>query len=368
MRHPFWILNSTLLFLFIITLAFIFFSYRAAPEREDIEPEPYAPVIKKTISKISPEKIYEHDPFGTTIRIQQPSAEIAPQEVALPAPPAPAPIEIPEPAKVEFLEPLGVNLKGIMAFALDETKNRAIIADTKTNVEKMYRVGDLIEDAQLLRIFNSKVLFIRSNGQQEILYLREKDALNDPVYASILGWQDVVTRLNEVFYTIDSHAFAARVNNLGQLLDMLDITTVYKKGESYGCRIGTLEENSLGVALGLQKNDIILMVNDIPATTTANRFKIYKSIIASQEGSIIQMQIIRGQREIVLHYKIQEAKPKEIKPESVKEKQKREQEQLKLLQKKETLAPTMQDIRLKERMLMREQGSRPITPLTKPIE
>ena len=43
------------------------------------------------------------------------------------------------------------------------------------------KTGDVIEDAQLMRIFSNKVVLVRSNGQQEVLYLREKDAKTDPI-------------------------------------------------------------------------------------------------------------------------------------------------------------------------------------------
>lgn len=367
MKHPFWILNSALLFLFILVIGFIFFSYQTIPEREDIEPEAIIKPRKITVSKIAAEKIYENDPFGTTLKKPIQPEEIVEAVVAMPAPPQPTPIQVPQEEKVEFLEPLGVLLKGIVAFALDETKNRAIIADTKTNVEKMYKVGDKIEDAQLIRIFSNKVLFIRSNGQQEVIYLREKDAINDPAYAMAIGWQDAIGKIDNKTYTVDPDLFVARVGNLGQLIDMLDLTTVYKKGENIGCRVGDLEENSLGLALGLQKNDIIIAVNNIPATTTTNRFKIYKEITNSDPQAIIEVKLMRNQQEITLKYKLQ-AKPKEAKAETPIEEKKRKEEQLKSLQKRHTLAPTMQEIRLKERQYMWEHGRKPITPLSKPIE
>lgn len=366
MRHPFWILNSALLFLFLLAAGFIFFSYQPAPEREEIEPEPYAISAKKT-TKINIKNIYENDPFDT-YRREMPSEAVLEKTSQLPLPPTPEPFIIPEKPVAQFLEPLGVTLKGIMAFALDESKNRTIIADNKTGIEKMYKVGDKIEDAQLLRIFSTKVLFIRSNGQQEVLYLREKDAMNDPVYAGILGWQDVIEQETENRFIIYPDSFAERVNNLAQFLDALDITTVYKKGESVGCRIGHLEDNSLGVALGLHKGDIIVSINEIPATTTDLRIKIYKTITATPRLTNVEVKIIRNQREMMVYYTLQESKIKRPTPEDVKEHSRREQEQREALAKKHTLAPTMNDLRLKERQYMKEQGKRPLTPLSKQIE
>ena len=42
MKHPFWIINSTLFLLLILALFFIFFSQTSVPEKEDIEPAAYS--------------------------------------------------------------------------------------------------------------------------------------------------------------------------------------------------------------------------------------------------------------------------------------------------------------------------------------
>ena len=172
MRHPLWILNSTLLILLMIVLTYIVFSQQALPEREDIEPLAYTKPVRALVSEVNIRKIYEDDLFGTYVQ------EVATPEKAqdvpnFPTPPAPKmaqPLVWPKP---QFLEPLSISLKGIIIIADDQSRNSAIIADKKTNRETTYRVGDTMDDAQLLKIFNNKVVFLRSNGQQEVIYLRE---------------------------------------------------------------------------------------------------------------------------------------------------------------------------------------------------
>jgi len=96
--------------------------------------------------------------------------------------------------KPKFLDPLDITLKGIIVLVHNDSKNRAIIADNKTNKELTYKVGSAIEDAQLIRILSNKVIFLRSNGQQEVLYLREKDAELDPVYTIIDNWDGIIQK------------------------------------------------------------------------------------------------------------------------------------------------------------------------------
>ncbi len=364
MKHPVWILNSTLLLLLVLGSAILIFSWHHAPEREDFEPELTAQPPKQAFPKINIEKLYENDLFGT-YRIAS-SAEHQMPEIVMPQVPAPAPIKVPEKPEIQFLDPLAISLKGIMTFSVNDTKNRAIIEETKTGAEKLYRVGDTIEDAQLLRIFSNKVIFIRSNGQQEVLYLREKDAASDPSYMSVSGWSDVVDQINENYFIVNPNTFITRVLNLGQFIDMLDLSTVYRKGESAGCRVGHLEENSLGIALGLQEGDVILSVNNIPATTSSQRFKIYKTLVSADRHDTIKVNLKRKNRNFTVEYELKEIAKKDKTTE--REEQKRERERLQILQNKQTFAPTMYDIRMREKNYMKEQGAKPTPSLSNQIE
>ncbi len=109
--------------------------------------------------------------------------------------------------------------------------------DNRTNKESSFKMGDIVEDAQFIRIFSNKVILMRANGQQEVLYLREKDAKFDPTYANIDGWEGVITRTRPYHYTINTPEFINRIQSLGQFIDTLEVITAYRQGESVGCRV-----------------------------------------------------------------------------------------------------------------------------------
>lgn len=295
MKQPLWIVNSSLLLIFVFVLFFVLFSRVKVPYRESIEVE--SAVAKRTVEvpSINIAKIYEHDLFDTyAAGPEQSEGGDVSQLITLPRPPMPRPVQqepIPKPA---FLEPLGVTLKGIVTVSYDEGKNRIVVMDNKTNQETVYRVGDTIEDAQLIRIFSNKAVFVRSNGQQEVLYLREKDAASDPIYSSSGGWQDVVQEVRENEYVVIPDTFAERVKNLAQFIDMLDLTTAYQKGKSVGCRIGLIERDSFASALGFHPGDVVVNINGVPANTRTNRVKIYKDIVGMPVGSAINIDFVRN--------------------------------------------------------------------------
>jgi len=360
MRHPIWILNSALLFLLLVAGLFMFFLYTAAPERESIEPDGYIKPIQKDDVQINIAKIYQDDLFGTYRKELLPEQE--PEYVKpVPQPPIPEEPMIPETPQPQFLDPLDITLKGIIVIGYDESKNRAIIVDEKTSKEQAYKVEDKIEDAQVIKIMSNKVILLRSNGQQEVLYLREHDAKYDPTYSIITGWEMAIRRTGAHDYLINPNTFLERISNLAQFIDQLDLTTVYQKGKSIGCRIGKLEPQSLGTALGLHSSDIVTKINEIAATDTPNRFAIYQDIVKMKSHDTITVELLRNNNKIMVHYTLDEFKDeKEVgelppTPEHV------EQQKIKSLQQRQSFAPTIEELRKRERRNMLERGNTPKT-------
>lgn len=359
MRHPFWLINSALILIAGAVLAFVFLSRQKLPLREDIEPDPYIKPTVTATSRVNISKIYEEDLFGTYQR-ELPQIQTS-QNIVLPEPPQPQQPKVPEEPKPQFLDPLAITLKGVIVVLDDDQRNRAIIADNKTNQEAAYKIGDKIEDAQLIRIFNNKVLFLRSNGQQEVIYLRERDAKHDPLYATIDNWISVVAPIGPNKFRITINEFVQRVASLGQFIDMLDLTTVYRQGESVGCRIGQLAPDSLGIALGFTKGDIISSVNNKPVATTSDRFIVYQEITSLKTNDSISVMLLRNNQPITLTFTLQETtSPAGVKTnESAPAHREISKEQIQALQKKESFAPTLQEIKNKEKQLMLEKGKRP---------
>ena len=92
---------------------------------------------------------------------------------AIPEAPAPIALEIPAQKAPVFIAPLAATLKGVIYLQDDSEHSVAIIQFKDSKKEHNYKVGEMIQDAQILRIYPTKVVVVRSNGQQEVLYLRE---------------------------------------------------------------------------------------------------------------------------------------------------------------------------------------------------
>lgn len=365
-RHPVWIANSALLVLVVTALAFAYFSRPVLPEHARIEPKKYVPVKKEPLLDIDIEKIYTNDIFGT-YRKQEPIAPSTDYMAPFPEPPQPQQALIPPQPTPQFLDPLNITLRGIIVIGYDPDKNNAIIMDNKTNRESVYKVGDVFEDATLIRILSNKVVFLRSNGQQEVLYLQAEDVKNDAAFQFLAEWELTLKQTAQNTYQLDPEEFVKRVQNVGQLIDILELTTIYQKGKSVGVRIGQLDEKSFGAALGLEKGDIITAINNVPTASLQNRMAIYNQLTRSTYGDIVTIKLNRAGQEKIITITLTDLalnaikktkEPTETAPteESTLPKQKND-EKINILKEKYKFAPTLRDIRKRERRNMLERGS-----------
>jgi type II secretion system protein C len=372
MKHPFWLTNSALLVFLLLTVVFVFLSRPKAPERSPFEPTEIRP-IKQEMAKIDLSKIYTNDLFDT---YKQPLPPIGEPTYGKPMPLPPKPALPPMPAKqpLKFLEPLKITLRGIMVSS-DERLNVAIIEGTKEATPKNYKVGDTLEDAQLIRILKNKIILIRSNGQQETLYVTQHDAELEQLLMPNNNWSLIIKRIDENSYTLDPDLFIERIHSLAQCIDALNLTTVYRQGKSFGCRIGALEKNSLGIALGLAQGDIIERINDIPATDTSSRFTIYKMITAMKPSDIITLNVIRKNQPLSIQYRLEkfeattplttftemQALSPMLQPE-IKTPQEIDEEKRKILEQKYRFAPTAEELQKNEKQAMLKMSQRAHRP------
>ncbi len=364
MRPPLWILNSALLVLLIAALFFVIFSRQELPEWEDINPSSYNKGIQKKAPEINISKIYEHDLFDTYQKEAIIPTELSDVVISFPEPPTPRTVQIPPVQKPHFVEPLSISLKGIIFVHNDDSKNRIIVADTKTKHEALYKVGDTIDDAQLIKIFNQKAIFLRSNGQQEVIYLRSKDAQRDPTYAVIGDWKDVVHKVGDYAYKISPREFTKRIKSLAQFIDLFELTTVYQQGASIGCRVGLVEPDSLAQELGFMRLDIITSIDGIAVTNAQDRFKIYKQIIELKTNATITVKLLRNKQEMALQFILDDFKTHQQGTAAQQQQptpQEPTHEQLKSLEERHMFAPTVQDIRERERLNMSKLSRRNLT-------
>ncbi len=373
MRHPFWILNSSLLVLLLVSGIFIVCTQQTLPKKI-AEAKKTIPHIFASVDTdpIVIAKIYENDLFNTYHeKIQAP---VEPDYVKpIPTPPSAETSVIPEEPLAPFLPPLQITLKGIM-IVNDESKNVVAIQDNGTKKETNYKIGDMVEDAQLIRILTNKVILVRSNGQFETLYLSEKDVINQAVVDDQANnWQQLVVKTKETAYEVDPVSFAELVPGLPQLIDIFDLSTTYKKGQSAGCKIGKINAGSMVEALGFESYDVITEIAGIGTATTEKRLQIFNKLKTLKLSDSFTVSFERNGQSKTISYTLSDLKdPLSHQVSTAKDEQEDNQkvgifmgptpeelenERVQLLKERYKFAPTAQDILIEQRELMINEKS-----------
>lgn len=296
MKSPLWIVTSALAIVLLVLLTFIVYSMRTLfvpPEITSIKVTSLPEVDKKSEAQPADlSLIYEeHDLFGT----YHPSiVSIKPVETlpVIPPPPQRIPLDRRPKMPIQFLKPLPIKITGIIASS-SEAKSQVSLLNNNTGKTESYKMGDKVFDAYILRIFPTKIIIIRSNGQQETLYLYSDEAKADTAKMQDTSWTDVIEKHGEHNYLLNPTTFGSRINSLAGLIDLLDLTTASKGGQPLGVRIGKMEPTSLGYACGFQPGDIITKILDIAPTSSSFRMKIFNKIIASDLGAHIPVEFLR---------------------------------------------------------------------------
>jgi type II secretion system protein C len=306
MKQDLWLANSGLVLIYVAALGVYSFTQQEVPVWK-------APRITQATPTISPEqkdspgkrtqvwqKIYQDDIFGTYIAQD---IKLTKQSLLTPIPEPKQPTipAVPDIKKQEFIAPLGISVRGIIA-SVDETRNVAMITD-ETSKEGMYHLGERIKDAQIIKIGHNRVVVLRANGQQETYYLRKDDMPSDEPATD--KWKYIVRKVDDQNFNVDPFAFSKEVGTLGEFVQKASIIgTAYHNGSPVGIRIGSVATSDVAQALGLADNDMLTSINDINLADAASRVQAYESIIKLPIDSIIKVGIKRADKDVFLSYKL----------------------------------------------------------------
>ena len=299
MKQPLWAINLILLILTLACISAVLLWQPEIPAPVSLTPRPNL-VRNQEVASINLKSIYEYDIFKTYIGPVE-DRNLEKLVLEIPAPPNYMEPKTADPELINFLEPLPIAITGIMVFG-EEESNRAIIKDTRNQEERVYQVGDSLEDAQIIRILRNKVVIVRSNSQQETLFLRDQDVIDD-LESLEPNWAEIITPDEENKFTINTIKFTKQVKNIGKLIDTLNLITAYKAGTSIGVKIGSDTISNLANALGLQNGDIITKINTLEVASTKGRMQVY-DLLVDGKTSVVSLDLIRNEHKLTLSYNL----------------------------------------------------------------
>lgn len=202
--------------------------------------------------------------------------------------------------------PLNQTLLGTMVG--NDEESYAVIEDSKTHEQLLYRVGDLIgEDGKIAKITRNKVV-VRRGGENEILEVSLFPEENKPVpHAAQTALTPAGPTGNNVRpagknrWVVDRREIENAVDNLPQLLTKARIVPNFSDGKPDGFRIFAITEDSLYSKIGLQNGDILHRVNGIEVKDPQNFMKVFEQL---KDESAITVDLVRNNQKETLSYEI----------------------------------------------------------------
>ena len=311
MRQPLWAINSSLLFFCILGQLVFLLIRTPIPRKTSIEPDTVPFINKKVAPTVDIARIYgANDLFDTYVAVSTLPKAIVPDIPPIPNAPNIIPLEIPVETPKVFIAPLPVVLKGVMYLHDRPEQSVAIVQFQDSKEEINYHAGQLINDAQILKIYPNRIIVVRANGQRETLYLREDDAGKDLARDNAKNIATLNIPIKNGVYQIPVETFISQVKGLGQFIDLMHLTTVYKKGKSIGCRVGKADKDSLASKLGFMPEDIIEQIDNLPVTDIASRVLVFDHTVDKKIGDQINVQVERAGSTITLKYELVHAPEK----------------------------------------------------------
>ncbi len=182
----------------------------------------------------------------------------------------------------------------------------AVIEDTKTRQQNLYRIGDSIQDATLKLILRQKVV-LSVNDRDEVLGMEEAGTARRSGSSPRVAQKRASTpRLpvspNPRQLTLKSDQIENALENLDQLMEQARIRPHIEEGKPAGISITGIKPNTVFRKMRLRNGDIITGVNGTPIESVEDAMQIFGDLSSAPE---VQLEIKRRGRKRVLNYKIE---------------------------------------------------------------
>ncbi len=211
----------------------------------------------------------------------------------------------PPPKKVdlETLKETDLKLKLWGTVSRQDGAAYAVIEDTKTREQNLYRTGDSIQNAVVKMILREKVV-LTVNESDEILAMEKIVASKKSSrYASkrLPGSKMPVSSYARKI-TLNRENIESALENIGQLMDQATIRPHIEDGRPAGISITGIRPNAIFRKMRLRNGDVITGVNGRPIESVDDAVSVFEDLSSSSE---IKVDIKRRGRNQTLDYKIE---------------------------------------------------------------
>jgi general secretion pathway protein C len=182
----------------------------------------------------------------------------------------------------------------------------AVIEDTKTRQQNLYRTGDAVQNATVKMILRQKVV-LNVDNRDEVLGMEEIGVANERKESPMVARStNAPPKLPVSSYprqlTLEGDQIQNALENLDQLMDQAQIRPHIEDGRPAGISITGIKPNTVFRKMRLRNGDIITGVNGTPIDSVDDAMRIFGDLKSASE---LQVEIQRRGQKRVLNYKVE---------------------------------------------------------------
>lgn len=202
---------------------------------------------------------------------------------------------------VENLKDTGLNLKLWGTIQSTDGDSCAIIEDSSSKSQQLYKIGDKIKNSTIKMILREKVV-LTVDGVDEILQMEKIDRASGTSkgFSSGRGNSGPGNQRN---IPIDRREVESAMGDINNLMRQISVKPHISDGKPDGIAVASVQPNSIFKKAGLQSGDVILSIDGKEIKTFEDVMGMYESLKTS---SRIEMQVKRGDTPVSLVYNLSE--------------------------------------------------------------
>jgi general secretion pathway protein C len=191
---------------------------------------------------------------------------------------------------------LKLKLWGTVTGLKDQTY--AVIEESKSRKQNLYRVGDTIQNATVKLVLREKVV-LNVDGKDEVLEIEKVKtrARYTPTVQPDRGSK----KIRPQRITLRRAQIEDALEDVNKLLTQVNIRPHYTDGKPDGLLLTRIKPRSIFLRMGLRNGDVITGVNESPLQSVDDALKFYESLRSTDN---VTLQLKRRGRSRIIDYKI----------------------------------------------------------------
>jgi len=201
--------------------------------------------------------------------------------------------------KTEDLEPTALKIALLGTVSGDRQNAVAVIQETTKRTQSLYKEGDTIQDATIIKILRGKVI-LRVGNENQILTMEEQSTSPRTGPGATRSTRRSTPPQPGTTITLDRSMVSKSLENMNELISQVRVRPHYKDGEADGLMLSQVRPNSFFSKMGLRNGDIIQGVDGEPITSPDDIMGLYEEL---KEGSSVSLQVGRRGQNKTLTYR-----------------------------------------------------------------